>query len=55
MRRFIGLCFVMLLAGCSMFSEKEDETATFSEERLFNEARSRLNSGYWDGAKEYYE
>jgi len=55
MLRIIGLCAVLLLAGCSMFTEKEDETATMSEERLFNEARSRMNSGYWDGAREYYE
>ncbi|HAZ60687.1 MAG TPA: outer membrane protein assembly factor BamD [Gammaproteobacteria bacterium] len=56
MLRIIGLCAVLLLAGCSMFTTKDDdETSTMSEERLFNEARSRLNSGYWDGARNYYE
>jgi len=55
MLRFIGLWVLVMVAGCSMLSEKDDDTATFSEERLFNEARDRLNSGYWDGARDYYE
>lgn len=55
MLRILSCVLMLALGACSVFSEKEDDTAAFSEERLFNEAKDRLNTGYYDGARDYYE
>lgn len=41
------------LAGCS--GVEKDATAKWDADRLYNEARSELNSGAWNRARELYE
>lgn len=55
MRRIFLLFLIVTLAGCSYFQGKKDETEGWGEDRLYAEAKSRLNSNYFDGAREYYE
>jgi outer membrane protein assembly factor BamD len=55
MNRWLVWVLMLGLAGCSFLGDKDDETSGYSEERLFNEAKDRLNSGYYDGARDYYE
>lgn len=53
------ICLVILAstlgAGCSYFREKPDETESMNAEQLYQAARDRMDSGYYDGAIEYYE
>lgn len=45
-----------LLSGCAIFGdEQEDETADWSAEQLFTEAKDALNSEYYSKAIEHYE
>lgn len=46
--------FAVLLNGCSVFDE-EDETKTWNQQKLFNEANDELRSGNYDRAIRYYE
>ncbi len=55
MRKFIFILLLSLLAGCSYFQDKEDETVNWSAERLYNEAKAALDSGYWSEAVDLYE
>lgn len=53
---YLNLILITLLAGCSSFGGKEeDETITWDAERLYNEAKGALDSGYFDEAVELYE
>ena len=55
MRLFIVLILTLILPACSYFDEKDDETVTWNAERLYNEAKSALDSGYYEEAVDYYE
>ena len=44
-----------LLGGCAIFGEGEDETKGWSQEKLYQEAKSELRSGSYETAIEYYE
>lgn len=55
MRVVSVLLVLFTLSGCAWFDTKKDETADWSADRLYTEAKARLNSGYYDGAREYYE
>lgn len=55
MTRIAALLGVALLAGCSIFGEKSDETTGMTAEDLYHAARDRMDSGYYDGAIELYE
>lgn len=44
-----------LVSACSLFGEKPDETAGLTAEQLYEKARDRMESGYYDGAIKYYE
>lgn len=47
---------LVLLSGCAIFGdEQEDETADWSAEQLYTEAKESLNSEYYSKAIEYYE
>jgi outer membrane protein assembly factor BamD len=47
---------VLLLAGCGVFSGKEeDETAGWSAQRLYNEAKEAMASREWPKAIKYFE
>ncbi len=56
--RFLSLLLsLLLLGGCSYFQDKkeEDPTESWTAERLYNEAKSSLDAGYYDEAAKYYE
>lgn len=54
-RTVLLVLLASLLAGCSFMGEKTDETQRWTAEELYNRARDRLDTGYYDGAIEYYE
>src|SRR4051812_7242471 len=48
--------FVLLLAGCGLFSGKEDdETVGWSAQRLYGEAKDSMASKEWAKAIKYFE
>jgi outer membrane protein assembly factor BamD len=49
----VGL--VLLAGGCGLLPEKQDETADWSAQKLYSEARSALNDGDYSQAVKYYE
>jgi len=52
------LLFILLLssAGCSFFGTDEDDSArSWTVDRLYNEAKGALDSGYYSKAVKYYE
>lgn len=55
----IRLLLVLLLlvnAGCSFFGSEEDDSAkNWTVDRLYNEAKGALDSGYYSKAVQYYE
>ena len=53
--KYILIASVCLLSACSYFSEKKDETANWSADRLYAEAKGALDSGRFDDAVKYYE
>lgn len=62
MRKLVLMLFILtlpslMLTGCGWFGgdEKEDPTVGWTAERLYNEARGALDSGYYERAVEYYE
>ncbi len=54
-----GLFLVLLVAiagaGCAWFATAEDETAGWSAQKLYAEARASLNGGDYETAIKYYE
>jgi len=54
-RILVYLLLACLLAGCSVFGEKPDKTKGLTVDELYNRARDRLDTGYYDGAIEFYE
>jgi outer membrane protein assembly factor BamD len=55
MSRVIILMSVLLFSGCSYFQDKEDETHSWTAERLYAEAKGQLDSGNYSKAVEFYE
>ena len=44
-----------LLGGCGMLPEQKDETAGWSANKLYSEAKSAMNDGAYDKAIQYFE
>ena len=56
MRNLLIMILFIGLSGCGLFGdEKEDPTAGWDAERLYNEAKGALDAGYYERAVEYYE
>jgi len=51
----LALFLVLLNSGCSYFGDKKDETEGWSEDRLYGQAKSALDSGNYEKAVELYE
>lgn len=57
MARSVIVLIVLLLGGCSWmnFSTQEDETANWSAQRLYQEAKEALSGGNYETAVRYFE
>ena len=58
MRRFVtvtGMFLFLGLAGCSLLPEVQDETAGWSAQKLYSEAKDNLNGGNYERAIKLYE
>jgi outer membrane protein assembly factor BamD len=49
------LGLVLLVGGCGLLPEEQDETEDWSAQKLYSEARSALNDGDYGQAVKYYE
>ena len=57
-RRLSGIALAGLIglsSGCGLLPETKDETADWSAQKLYSEARSNLNDGNYGQAVKYYE
>jgi len=52
---FLALAIGWLVAGCGMFSDKNDETKGWSAQKLYAEARSNLDERNYEKAIGYYQ
>jgi len=50
-----ALLLGLLVAGCGLLPEEADETAGWSANRLYSEAKNALNEGIYDKAIRYFE
>lgn len=58
LRRYLTLASLALflgLAGCSLLPEVQDETAGWSAQKLYSEAKDNLNGGNYERAIKLYE
>ncbi len=56
MRSLAAIAAVLfLLAGCAGSGKEKDETAGWSAEKIYTEARSAMSEGQWDKAIKYFE
>lgn len=55
MIRVLFFACILIITGCSYFSDKDDPTEAWTAERLYAEAKGALDSGNYSKAVEYYE
>ena len=58
MLRSVAFVLAVSLAGCAWFdklSKEEDETAGWSAQRLYSEAKTAMDEGSWASAVKYFE
>jgi outer membrane protein assembly factor BamD len=55
MVRSVAFVLAILLAGCTGLGSNEDETAGWSAQRLYSEAKDAMNEGNWPTAVRYFE
>lgn len=56
MKLFSVFILAVIVSGCSYFGEKdEDKTENWDAQRLYSEAKDKLDSGYYSEAVELYE
>ncbi len=53
--RSLALLLVLLLAGCGLLPDKIDETANWSAQKLYSEARDAMSDGTYDKAVKLFE
>ena len=54
--RFLLTFLLVFLSGCSFFGSEEDDSAkNWTVDRLYNESKGALDSGYYSKAVKYYE
>jgi len=54
-RYSLAVVFGALVAACGLLPEEYDETRGWSAEKLYSEAKDRLNNGVYEEAIKYYE
>jgi len=55
MKRSLALILLLLVAGCGLFPETQDETKGWSAQKLYTEAKSEMNDGNYTKAIKYFE
>ena len=50
-----ALFLAMLIGGCGLFPEVQDETAGWSANKLYSEAKQAMDEGVYDKAVKYFE
>ena len=53
--RSLAVILVLLLAGCGILGDTKDETAGWSAQRLYSEAKDAMADGAYDKAVKYFE
>jgi outer membrane protein assembly factor BamD len=53
--RLVPLAFALLVSACGLLPDKTDETANWSANKLYAEARDELAAGGYEKAIQYYE
>lgn len=51
----VSLLFALSLSGCGLFPEQPDETAGWSPNKIYAEAKESMNNGAYDKAIKYFE
>ena len=54
-RLLAALLIAVLVTGCGLLTDSKDETAGWSANKLYDEARTAQSDGAWDKAAKYYE
>ncbi len=52
---FLALLVALLIGGCGLLPDQIDETAGWSANRLYSEAKEAMNDGGYDKAIKYFE
>ncbi|MCX7175182.1 MAG: outer membrane protein assembly factor BamD [Proteobacteria bacterium] len=52
---FFALLLSFLLGGCGLLPDQSDETANWTAQKLYTEARDAMNDGAYDKAIKYFE
>jgi outer membrane protein assembly factor BamD len=55
MLRSVAFVLACLLAGCGWLNKSDDETAGWSAQRLYTEAKDAMNDGNWAQSIKYFE
>jgi outer membrane protein assembly factor BamD len=53
--RSLAVILGLLLAGCGLLPDAKDETAGWSAQKLYSEARANMSDGAYDKAIKYFE
>jgi outer membrane protein assembly factor BamD len=53
--RAVAVVFALVLSGCSLFPDQPDETAGWSANKIYTEAKSMMSDGAYDKAIKYFE
>ncbi len=54
-KRILLIILLVVGTGCSFFSKEDDSTNNWTVDRLYNEAKGALESGYYSKAVELYQ
>ncbi|MHB1590060.1 MAG: outer membrane protein assembly factor BamD [Sulfuricella sp.] len=55
MRFILALILVLLITGCGLLPEVQDETKSWSAQKLYTEAKSEMADGGYEKAIQYFE
>ena len=55
MKRSLALILLLLVAGCGLLPETQDETKGWSAQKIYSEAKNEMNDGNYTKAIKYFE
>ena len=53
--RILAVLLALLVGGCGLLPDMKDETAKWSADKLYSEAKDAMNDGAYDKAVKYFE